>query len=177
MRGYFEKMDTECISNGTSSPSLDKVALKVDGNGSSFKQSIGCNKLKSCDYFKAKSDTFYFIEFSDLPAQFNNVSVRFKELKESRVLTSKELKSFQADKVILKELREKYFHSLLIFHQMSKVYLINDSRRKSFCIGICLENQSDGIFFQAFKSRVEDSLRGLVDEVKIVPADQLDTFI
>lgn len=96
---------------------IDKVGYKVDGEG--IKTHCKCRTLKSVDYFHQHDSDLSFIEFSDLPAQHDQIKRRIACLEESnldrkvRVRFIKDISS-----TIHQEMRKKYIDSLHIITGM-----------------------------------------------------------
>lgn len=96
---------------------IDKIGYKVDGEG--IKTHCKCRTLKSVDYFHQFANELSLIEFSDIPAQHDEIKRRICCLDESdmdkkdKIRFVKELKS-----TIHIEMRKKYIDSLHIINGM-----------------------------------------------------------
>ncbi len=125
---FYENIDTECR---IMIPLLDIKAFKIDANQKNLKQQLGCKNLKSCDYFKRKKDTIYFLELSDFNAQL-------KELTETKT-------TIDVKKYIKMEVRLKISDTLLIYYQLLDKYNIRDKNylKKKLLLAICQNNIRD----------------------------------
>jgi len=160
---FKEDIKTEC--SVADNPILNIKALKLDANKDSLKQKLFCKNLKSCDYFKRKKDTIYFVELSDFNAQLERLS---------NISTPKDAKKY-----INMEVRLKISDTLLIYYKLLDKYNISDRNylKKKFLLAICLDNIRD-------IQNIDRILRGLeshycpthLSSIKIIPYTQLNTI-
>ncbi|EKM4696737.1 hypothetical protein PX046_17820 [Enterobacter hormaechei] len=96
---------------------IDKVGYKVDGEG--IKTHCKCRTLKSVDYFYEHDADLSLVEFSDLPAQHDQIKRRIECLMQSD-MDKKEKIRFVKDvsSTIHQEMRKKYIDSLHIISGM-----------------------------------------------------------
>jgi len=129
LSSFYQKIDTEC--NLINNPILDIKAIKVDANKNSLKDKLLSKNLKSCDYFKRKKDSIYFLELSDFNRQLE--------------MLSKNTTPKEAKKYIQMEVRLKISDTLLIYYQLLDKYNIKDKNylKKKVLLIICLNNIRD----------------------------------
>ena len=129
LSNFYQKIDTECslINN----PILNIKAIKLDANTNSLKNKLFSKSLKSCDYFKRKKDSIYFLELSDFNSQLELLSDKS---------TPKEAKKY-----IQMEVRLKISDTLLIYYQLLDKYNIKDKNylKKKVLLVICRNNIRD----------------------------------
>ena len=159
---YRERIHTECSLIGK--PVLNVKAIKVDANGKSLKQQLGCKSLKSCDYFKFKKNNIYFIEISDFDEQLINLSKK-DLLKDEKTYIKMEIKLKISD-------------SLLIYEQLITKYYINSknkSLKKKVWLTTCKEREKDMVTFAFLERELSRSYTPLhFAQVKVVPYTWLE---
>lgn len=163
LSNFSEKIDTEC--SVINSPILDIKAIKLDANKNSLKDNLYCKNLKSCDYFKRKKNSIYFLELSDFNAQLEKLSNN---------TTPKEAKKY-----IQMEVRLKISDTLLIYYQLLDKYNIKDKNylKKKVLLAICLNNIRD-------IQNIDRIMRQLtshycpthLSSIKVIPYTELETI-
>ena len=105
---------------------ITKKAFKVDGDNG-IKTYCENSELKSVDYFDCdSSDSFQYVEFSDLLAQDDQIKQKIQEIKNVKTLPNKLNAEIRKDyfKIIHQELVQKLKDSKIIRDEMP-VYIEN----------------------------------------------------
>jgi len=164
--GYREFINTECslINN----PILKIKAIKIDSNKNknNLKQQMGCKNLKSCDYFRRRKDSFYFIEISDFHTQLENLKSKFSNK--------------EASKIIKNEIRLKLSETLLLYNQILKQLYIKDDNQKlknRVLLTVCKSSIPDTIVL-AYLSRelTKHYCPTHFSEIKVIPYTELENI-
>jgi hypothetical protein len=147
------------------SPILDIRALKLDSNGKSLKQQLGCKSQKSCDYLK-KSKHLYFIEISDFHQQLIDLSKKG---------LSKDEKTY-----IKMEIKLKLSDSLLIYQELINRREISDKNktlRKKALLAVCRERESDTVAFAQLERELTRTYCPThFVQIKVVPYKSLENL-
>jgi hypothetical protein len=173
---YREYIDTECTDH--QQMILNKKAIKLDGN-SSLKMAVECGDLKSCDYLKYKKEKILLIEISDIKRQLQDlVQKTWCISQESKETLGKKLaKKIEPKKIIKEELRDKYIQTTLILYKLVEQIKFNINKSKAFIVAICSNSNSDVMAFDFIRLQLKQSLKGLIDDVQIVPAKDLGMVV
>lgn len=180
---FCQKIDTECSDSPNSL--LKLRAIKLDGQHS-LKESLGLADVKSCDYLRVRKHKATLIECSNLSRQHQNELTQYNKLtacvsdKNDRAL-KKAIAKLHPDQTIREELRYKCIHSLLLLHRLAdRIGFKLDEKFQSgieYVVAICTESSADVMAFQNLDVKLSASLKGIVQKVKIVPADELERVL
>ena len=180
---FIEEVDTEC--NMLGNPSIPIQAIKVDSEGTnSLKYKLCKNELKSCDYIKFTDNKIYFIEFSDLYEQLNNLRTLSNAIDNSNI-SDDEKTALNRYKVILKEpavikneLQSKISESLLLFQLISDNYNITEhiEKNKIFFIALCKIVIADSIIFDRILREIQKKFRTVIS-VEMMEYIKLENYI
>lgn len=126
------------------------------------------------------------IECSNLRRQLENELEDFRALQ--KIVGSggsrqqrKRFAQLAPDVRIREEMRYKCIHSLLILHRLGESvgFKVKDKFDKGliFIIAICSTSAADVMAFQYLVAELKPTLKGIVDDVKVVPTDQLEGIV
>jgi len=161
---HREFINTECSLVGN--PTLRVKAIRVDANKQSLKQQMGCHRLKSCDYFRRKRDSFYFIEISDFHQQLIDLT--------------KKNNSQIASQKIKEEVRLKLSETLLLYYQLLQQCTFksyNQSLKNKALLTVCKKNRSDVIIFAKLERELSRYYCPThISSIKVIPYTQLENI-
>lgn len=96
---------------------VDKIGYKVDGEG--IKTHCNCRTLKSVDYFYEHKSELSLVEFSDIPAQHDQIKRRIAALQQCNLENAEKRRLVkEMNSTIPQEMRKKYIDSLHIISGM-----------------------------------------------------------
>lgn len=180
---FTEVINTECSILGN--PSLTIEAIKLDAEGvESLKYKLCQNGLKSCDYIKFTHNKTYFIEFSDLYEQLNNLRTLSSAITNSN-MSDDEKAALKRNKVIIKEptvikneLQSKISESLLLFQLISDNYDITEhiEKNKIFFIALCKTMIADIIMFDNILREIQKKFRTVI-HIEMMIYLELENYI
>jgi hypothetical protein len=178
---YIKPIESECEGFEV----LSISAIKIDGDAESLKNNLGLDQLKSCDYIKTTDSGVIFIEVTDLVAQKTQLDIRVSELRKLKVtedgtktsLSTKELQLFFSKNVIIRELKEKFISTQVIFCSIEKRFDLTIKSIYSFFVVLCCRNISDLIAFDEIQRSLKTELKGLVSNIKFIPFPELINHI
>ncbi len=180
---FIEEINTECSMFGN--PSLSIQAIKVDAEGTnSLKYKLCQNALKSCDYIKFTENKTYFIEFSDLYEQLNNLRTLSNAINNSNISDDEKI-ALNRNKVINKEptvikneLQSKISESLLLLQLISEHYDITEhmEKNKIFFIALCKTVISDIIMFDRILREIQKKFQTVIS-VEMMEYIKLEDYI
>lgn len=173
---------------------LKVKALKTDAqNKSSLKNRLSLSKVKSCDYIKLIDNQCFLIEFTDLQRQEHGAEQLLHSLKSKLCPVDKENqrkcvaaeagkveRMFKAKDLVFVELRQKCIESTLLLHRIADLndfILTKKYKNKSFLVVVKDMTPADTPAFQALNAKLKDSLLGVVDNVKIIPQERLESYL
>lgn len=173
---YREFINSECSNH--SHTILTKKAIKLDGKNS-LKMAIGCKDLKSSDYLKYKKNEILLLEISDLAAQLESLFKKTNSIAPEckKNLGDKLTKKITPKNIIQDELREKYIQTILILYKLKDHIRISLDKAKVYVVALCSTNISDVRAFQYLVNHLKASLKGLLDDVKVVPISLLVSVV
>jgi hypothetical protein len=180
---FVEEINTECSMLGN--PSLSIQAIKVDAEGvNSLKYKLCQNELKSCDYIKFTESKIYFIEFSDLYEQLNNLRTLSTAIRNSNISDNEKI-ALNRNKVIIKEptvikneLQSKISESLLLFQLIADNCDITEhiEKNKIFFIALCKTVIADIIMFDRILREIQKKFRTVIN-VEMMEYLKLEDYI
>lgn len=181
LNSYIKPIESECEGFKV----LSISAIKVDGDAESLKNNLGLGQLKSCDYIKTTDSGVIFIEVTDLIAQQAQLDTRVNELRKLKIteegtktsLSTKELQLFFSKNVIIRELKEKFISTQVIFCSIEKRFNLTVRSVFSFFVVLCCKNISDLIAFDEIQRNLKNELKGLVSDIKFIPFPVLPTHL
>jgi len=162
---FREKIHTEC--DAVDNPVLNIQAIKIDGSVKSLKKSLGCARLKSCDYFKRKKAICYMIEVSD----FNREIKRY--ISESYPLA-------EAKKYVKEGIRLKISETLLIYQKMVQQYNISSTKvtTTKVLLTSCEKSPSSSIALDFLSRDLERHYKpAFCHSIKVLPYTKLETYL
>jgi hypothetical protein len=184
LNSFVEYIHPECYQEDIPE-TLNVKAVKIDGPGTeSLKYILTNNSIKSCDYLKLKIDTLFFIEFSCLNSQLENLN-NFSQYIDRNDISEDilRLKSFkkmypQPLNVIESEISEKIAQSIILYDIMKKeCNLEKDSLRiKKFLVGICSERPSDVQIFDIITRKLRNRYKDTFERVGIVSYKHIESI-
>lgn len=189
---FEENIDTEF--QGAYRKILDVKALRTDAqNKDSLKNKLNLSRIKSCDYVKVFGDSCFLIEFTDLQRQEEGVEQLLRDLKLKLCPVDRESqrkcvvaeagkieKTFKAKDLVFSELRQKCIETTLLLHRMAEhsgIVFTQKFKNKKFLVVVKEIAVTDAPAFQALNTKLADSLRGIVDSVKIMSQDHLEEHL
>jgi len=171
---YEHYIDLEC--SNFENNILNIKAIKIDGK-ESLKEEISCSDFKSCDYLLDRDDKIQLIEISDFHTQLEKLKLQYQSLKLCKDTDKKVLKRNHPMSIIKKEIRDKYIQTLLILQELVKYIDFNISKAKEYILAFCIDNISDIMIFENIKNELLSSLKGHIEEVKLIPAMELEKVL
>ncbi len=173
---------------------LSIKALKTDTEGKgSLKNILGVGKIKTCDYLRIENNNLLMIEFSDLKSQEEGTREILNELKNKqcpvdkhnkRMCVKSEAKKiedrFKAKDLVFSELRQKCIETTLLTHKIAdkdKFIYTDRFLNKEFIVVIKEIKPTDTPAMDSLKIKLSNALKDIVDFVKIVPQDHLESLL
>jgi len=176
---FLKKIDLECAL--FPNVSIKKKALRLDGKGEEglrHQLNIG-DQCNCCDCLLPNRDKIIFVEISDLITQLNTLRKRQQE-------TPKELKGYLKEplKYINQEMRLKVFGSLIILLKLPTKFKFKESNYKrihekqlEIVFVLCSNNPDDVLIFDYLRKDIENALKPLLKEVKIVNIPMFKVYL
>jgi len=172
---YREKINTECTLVSNPAPILSVKAIKIDGTPKGLKHKVGCKILKSCDYFRQKKESFYFMEISDFYAQLSDLQNKTSIKNPSKKTLS------EAEEYIKNEISSKLIGTNTIFEALQNKFTFNENKKnlhKKAILITCKENPREAPIFASLERKFErdNSLKDF-KTIKFIPYKELEKIL
>ncbi len=182
---FYENIDLECQDN-------DEISIKayqLDNKGrgeevkKGLKTELKVDGIKSTDYFLIKEKKILIIEISDFEKQkdllqekYNRIKLKIEKCEDEKKKEDLKFlrKECSVDKILKKEIKTKYLNTLLILTYLD----INiKENKKEYLLVFCIQNKSSILMFDILKKNIKSDLQILSDEIKIIPAKELENYL